>query len=102
MWRIRIPINFRPNDPRHVVVVYPHTINIQSILPSGIRSSLDHIAHNDALRRHNAAMRNYVGIHKHRTSPNPALAAVHGQAALLLHYDVPTYYISRELLAAAS
>jgi hypothetical protein len=26
---------------------------------------------------------------------------VHGQAALLLRYDVTTYYVSRELLAAA-
>ena len=30
-----------------------------------------------------------------------ALAAVHGQVTLLLRYDVPTYYVSRELLAAA-
>lgn len=29
------------------------------------------------------------------------LVAVHGQAALLLRYDVPTYYVSQELLAAA-
>jgi hypothetical protein len=34
-------------------------------------------------------------------SSNPALAAVHGQAALLLRYNVPTYYVSRELLTAA-
>ena len=47
-------------------------------------------------------MQNYVSIHEHQTRPNPALAAVHGQAALLLHYDVPTYYVSRELLAAAA
>ncbi|MGA8660144.1 MAG: hypothetical protein WB586_28830 [Chthoniobacterales bacterium] len=49
----------------------------------------------------NAAMQNYVSIHEHQTRPNPALAAVHGQAALLLRYDVPAYYVSRELLAAA-
>jgi hypothetical protein len=49
----------------------------------------------------NAAMQNYVSIREHQTRPNPALAAVHGQAALLLRYDAPTYYISRELLAAA-
>jgi hypothetical protein len=49
----------------------------------------------------NAAMQNYVSIYEHQTRPNPALAAVHGQAALLLRYDVPTYYVSRELLAAA-
>ena len=45
-------------------------------------------------------MQNYVSIHEHQTRPNPALAAVHGQAALLLRYDVPIYYVSRELLAA--
>ena len=49
----------------------------------------------------NAAMQNYVSVHEHQTRPNPALAAVHGQAALLLRYDVPTYYVSRELLVAA-
>jgi len=30
----------------------------------------------------NAAMQNYVSIHAHQTRPNPALAAVHGPAAL--------------------
>ena len=45
-------------------------------------------------------MQNDVSIHEHQTGPNPALAAVHGQMALLLHYDVPTYYISLEPLAA--
>jgi hypothetical protein len=49
----------------------------------------------------NSAMQNYVSIHEHHTRPNPALAAVHGQAALLLRYDVPTYYVSREILAAS-
>ena len=49
----------------------------------------------------NAAMQNYVSIHEHQTRSNTALAAVHGQAALLLRYDVPTYYVLRELLAAA-
>src|ERR1700730_5799244 len=38
-------------------------------------------------------MQNYVSIHEHQTRPNPALAAVHGQAALLLRFDVPTYYV---------
>ena len=28
MWRIRIPIYFKPNDPHRVVVVYPHAIDI--------------------------------------------------------------------------
>ena len=51
MWRIRIPIYFQPNDPRRVVVVYPHAIDIPSILPSSIRSSLDSSAHDDALWR---------------------------------------------------
>jgi hypothetical protein len=46
-------------------------------------------------------MQNYVSIHEHQTRPNPALAVVHGQAALLLRYDVPIYYVSREILAAA-
>jgi len=49
----------------------------------------------------NAAMPNSVSICEHQTRPNPALAAVHGQAALLLRYEVSTYYVSRELLAAA-
>jgi len=36
-------------------------------------------------------MQNYISIREHQTRPNPALAAVHDQAALLLRYDVPTY-----------
>jgi hypothetical protein len=32
----------------------------------------------------NASTQNYVSIHEHQTEPNPALAAVQGQAALLL------------------
>jgi hypothetical protein len=47
----------------------------------------------------NAAMQNDVSIHEHQTGPNPALAAVHGQMALLLHHEVPTYYVPPELLA---
>jgi hypothetical protein len=50
----------------------------------------------------NAAMQNYVSIHEHWIRSNPPLAAIHGQAALLLRYNVPTYYVSRELLAAAA
>ena len=46
-------------------------------------------------------MQNYVSVQEHQTRPNPALGAVHCQAALLLRYDMPTYYVSRELLAAA-
>ena len=41
----------------------------------------------------NSAMQNYVSIHEHQTTPNPALIAVHGQAAQLLRYDMPIYYI---------
>lgn len=48
----------------------------------------------------NAAMQNYVSVHEHKTKPNPALAAVQGQAAQLLRYEVPTYYVARQLLAA--
>ena len=51
MWRIRIPIYFQPTDPRRVVVVYPHTIDIPSIFPSSIRSSLDQCVDDDALWR---------------------------------------------------
>ena len=47
-------------------------------------------------------MQNYVSIHEHQTRPNPARAAVHGQAALLLRYEVSIYYVLRELLAAAA
>jgi hypothetical protein len=32
MWRIRIPIYFKPNDPHRVVVVYPHAIDIPPVL----------------------------------------------------------------------
>jgi hypothetical protein len=49
----------------------------------------------------NAAMQNYVSIYERQTRPNPALAVVHGQAAMLPRYDVSTYYVSREILAAA-
>ena len=31
MWRIRIPIYFKPDDPHRVIVVYHHTINIPMI-----------------------------------------------------------------------
>jgi hypothetical protein len=39
-------------------------------------------------------MQNYVSIHEHQTKPDPALAAVQGQAPLLLRYDLPSYYVS--------
>ena len=31
MWRIRIPVYFKPNDPHRVVVVYPHAMDIPPI-----------------------------------------------------------------------
>ena len=43
-------------------------------------------------------MKNYVSIHERQTKPNPALAAVHGQAALLQRYDMPTYSKLRNCL----
>jgi hypothetical protein len=49
----------------------------------------------------NAAMQNYVRIYEQQTQPNPALAVVQGQAAMLLRHDIPTYYVSKDLLAAA-
>jgi hypothetical protein len=49
----------------------------------------------------NAAMQNAFLVRERQTRPNPALASVVGQAGLLLKYEVPTYYVSRELLAAA-
>ena len=43
MWRIRIPIYFKPDDPHRVVVVYPHAIDIPRIyqLTPG-RQKLEH------------------------------------------------------------
>jgi len=43
MWRIRMPIYFKPNDPHRVVVVYPHAIDIPRIyqLTPG-RQKLEH------------------------------------------------------------
>jgi hypothetical protein len=49
----------------------------------------------------NAAMQNYISIYEHQTKPNPALAAVQGQTALLLRHEIPISYVSRELLGAA-
>ena len=31
MWRIRIPIYFKPDDPHRVIVVYPHAIDISPL-----------------------------------------------------------------------
>jgi hypothetical protein len=49
----------------------------------------------------NGAMQNYVNIYEHQIRPKPALVTARGQAALLLRYEVPTYYVPRELLTAA-
>jgi hypothetical protein len=54
-----------------------------------------------AISATNAAMMNAYLTREKRTRPNPALVAVQGQAGLLLKYDAPTYFVSRELLAAA-
>ena len=75
---------------------------LQALAPRHINAPADYWPQKVlAVSSVNAAMQNYISIHEHQTRPNPALAAVHGQAALLLRYEVPTYYVSRELLAAA-
>ncbi|MGA8658867.1 MAG: hypothetical protein WB586_22265 [Chthoniobacterales bacterium] len=43
----------------------------------------------------NAAMQNCANIHEHQTTPNPTLAAVHGQAAF--RHDVPTYSLPLDI-----
>lgn len=44
MWRIRIPIYFKPNDPCRVIVVYSHAIDIlplqQASAPEGVSVSV--------------------------------------------------------------
>jgi hypothetical protein len=71
---------------------------LRALTPRHINASADYWPQKVlAVSSVNAAMQNYVSIHEHQPRPNLALAAVHGQAALLLRYDVPTYYVSREL-----
>jgi len=36
MWRIRIPIYFKPDDPHRVIVVYPHAIDIPLIREAAV------------------------------------------------------------------
>ena len=75
---------------------------LRALMPRHIKAPADYWPQKVlAVSSANAAMQNYVNVHEHQTRPNPALAAVQGQAAQLLRYDVPTYYVSRELLAAA-
>ena len=79
-----------------------HSDWIRALTPRHINAPADYWPQKVlAVSSANAAMQNYVSIYEHQTRPNPALAAVHGQAALLLRYDMPIYYVSRELLAAA-
>jgi hypothetical protein len=37
MWRIRIPIYFKPNDCHRVIVVYPHAIDIPPLRNAALR-----------------------------------------------------------------
>jgi hypothetical protein len=75
---------------------------LRTLTPHHINAPADYWPHKVlAVSSTNAAMQNHVDIHEHQTKPNPALAAVQGQAAQLLRYEVPTYYVSREVLAAA-
>src|SRR5271166_3409164 len=39
MWRIRIPIYFKPNDSRRVIVVYPNAIDIPPLCPRAAAES---------------------------------------------------------------
>ena len=79
-----------------------HADWLRALTPRHINASADYWPQKVlAVSSANAAMQNYVDIQEHQTTPNPALAVVQGQAAQLLRYDVPTYFVSRERLAAA-
>ena len=39
MWRIRIPIYFKPNDCHRVIVVYPHAMDIPPLCPGAVAES---------------------------------------------------------------
>jgi hypothetical protein len=39
MWRVRIPIYFKPNDPHRVIVVYPNPIDIPPLYPEAAAES---------------------------------------------------------------
>jgi hypothetical protein len=69
-----------------------HPDRLQALMPRHINAPADYWPQKElAVSSANAAMQNYVDINEHQTKPNPALAAVQGQAALLLRYEVPTY-----------
>jgi hypothetical protein len=56
---------------------------LRALTPRHINASADYWSQKVwAASSANAAMQKYVSIHEHQTRPNPALAAVHGQAAL--------------------
>jgi hypothetical protein len=61
-------------------------------MPRHINAPADYLSPESlAVSSANAAMQNYVSSNEHQTKPNPALAAVHGQAAPLLRDGVPIY-----------
>jgi hypothetical protein len=79
-----------------------HSDWLRALIPRHINAPADYWPQKVlAVSSVNAAIQNYVSIQEHQTRPNPALTADHGQAALLLRYEVPAYYVSRELLACA-
>jgi len=39
MWRVRIPIYFKTNDPHRVIVVYPNAIDIPPLYPEAAAES---------------------------------------------------------------
>jgi len=43
MWRIRIPIYFKPDDPHRVIVVYPHAIDIPLIREAAVIEDRLHV-----------------------------------------------------------
>jgi hypothetical protein len=50
MWRIRIPIFFKRADPRLVVAIYPHTVNVAPIFTERQRQS----QHRSHVRKHDS------------------------------------------------
>jgi hypothetical protein len=62
---------------------------LRALMPRHINAPADYWPQKVlAVSSANAAMQNYVSICEHQTTPNPALAAVHGRAALFLGHDV--------------
>ena len=63
---------------------------LRVLTPRHINAPVDHWSQKVlAVSSANVAMQNYVSIYEQQIKPNPALAAVHGQAALLRRYNVP-------------